>query len=149
MDKALKTSRKHCISVLAEKLGEKSAKKYESAIYEMSQNVDGGDYNNLAYDKISQILSAESAAKRREILNDIKNFTETWDSTVYKQQKILYDRTMDRTVQKLKSLKGVYVCNYKGCKSDEFYVWSAQTKSCDEGTTQYRQCAQCNKRKKE
>lgn len=138
------------------KLGEKSAVKYETAIYNMCVRIckDEGEkiediYPQIAYDKLGQILMAKTSLDRSKILNDLKNAVEDWDSCIYEHQKFEYSRLMDRSVQKPQAVKGAYTCKYKGCGSDEFYVWSVQLKSGDEGMSQFRQCAICGKRRKE
>ena len=147
--------RKSSLRVLKQKLGEKSAVKYETAIYNMCVKIakrDGEDieevYVNVAYDKLGQILTSD-ALGRSKILNDLKNTVEDWDSYVYFDHQAEYNREIDRSILKVVSVKGVYTCKVKGCRSDEFYMWTAQTKSCDEGSSQFRQCAICGKRKKE
>jgi DNA-directed RNA polymerase subunit M/transcription elongation factor TFIIS len=150
----MKNLRKISLNVLSTKLGEESAKKYETAIYNMVVKISQRDgdventYRKIAFDKIGQIMVSNGPI-RNKILNDLKNAVEDWDSYIYLNQRLEYNREIDRSVQKLQSVKGVYVCNYKGCKSDEFYIWSVQTKGGDEGMTNYRQCAICNKRKKD
>lgn len=150
----MKNLRKITLNVLSTKLGEDSAKKYETAIYNMVVKISQRDgdventYRKIAFDKIGQIMVSNGPI-RNKILNDLKNAVEDWDSYIYLNQRLEYNREIDRSVQKLQSVKGVYVCNYKGCKSDEFYIWSVQTKGGDEGMTNYRQCAICNKRKKD
>lgn len=147
--------RKSSLRVLKQKLGEKSATKYETAIYNMCVRIakrDGDDieeiYTRIAYDKLGQILTSD-ALGRSKILNDLKNTVEDWDACVYFEHQAEYKREIDRSILKVESVKGVYTCKYKGCKSDEFYMWTAQTKSSDEGSSQFRQCAICGKRKKE
>lgn len=142
-------------AVLEEKLGGKSATMYETAIYNMCVRVakrEEGDiediYTEIAYDKTGQLMVA-SAHDRVKILNDLKNTVEDWDSCIYFEQQTEYNRSLDRSVQKPVAVEGVYTCGYKGCKSDKFYMWSQQTKSSDEGMTQFRQCAVCGKRRKE
>ncbi len=144
------------VAEVFKKLGPNTASKYEKAIYNMSVRIakDSGSkivpvYSKIAYDKAGQILGAKTRLDRHRIFNDLKNDVEDWDSCIYDAERKEYYKMMDRSVQKLTSLKGVYKCTWKGCKSDEFFVWSAQTRSGDEAMTQYRQCAICNKRRKE
>lgn len=149
--------RESCQKALAEKLGEKSAVKYETAIYNMCVRIAKRDgdgitvehvYPEVAFDKVGQLMVA-TAVERTKILNDLKNTVEDWDSCVYFEQQTEYNKCMNRAVEKPTAVKGVYKCNNKGCKSDDFYMWSVQTKSGDEGMTQYRRCAICGKQKKE
>lgn len=145
--------RKRSTTVLSSK---KIAEKYETAIYNMAVRVAKRDgqkitevYPVIAYDKLGQIVVAKTSLERHKILNDLKNAVEDWDSCVYNSPRSEYNRMMDRSIQKPKAVKGVYVCKQKNCGSDEFYVWSQQTRSSDEGMSQMRQCAHCGKRRKE
>ncbi len=152
----IKKLRKSSSEALSGKLGEKSAAKYETAIYNMCVRLAKQDgekiesvYTRVAFDKIGQLIATKKPLERTKILNDLKNTVEDWDACIYEQQRFEYDRLMDRSIQKPQAVTLDEVCKYKGCKSNKFYIWSAQTRSADEGMTHFRQCALCNKRKKE
>lgn len=152
----IKKLRKSSSGILSEKLGEKSAAKYETAIYNMCVRLAKQDeeriehvYTRIAFDKIGQLIAAKNSLERSKILNDLKNTVEDWDACIYEKQRFEYDRLMDRSIQKPQAVTLDEICKYKGCKSNKFYIWAAQTRSCDEGTTNFRQCAECSRRKKE
>lgn len=142
----MKKQRELVRKTLEEKLGEKSAAKYENAIFEMSKR-DSVPYAPLAYEKLGQLM-VSSSETRKEILEDINNSVCRWDCRVYKKQKADYKRILDRSVLKPTAIKGVYFCKVKGCDSDEFYCWAEQRRGGDEGMTQLRACAVCGKRSK-
>ena len=106
-------------------------------------------YPVIAYDKLGQIMAAKTSLERHKILNDLKNAVEDWDSCVYNSPRSEYNRMMDRSIQKPQAVTLDEICKFKGCKSNKFYMWSQQTKSSDEGMTQFRQCAECGRRRKE
>ena len=152
----MKSLRAKVVGVLVDAggLNKPSAENYEKAIYAFCERqskgkvtVDG--YRRLAYDKLGQLIEANNREEREQILKDIRNNVEGWDACVYSKQLEAYTMSMDRSVMKPKAVKGLHKCKEKNCGSDEFYIWSAQTRSSDEGMTHFRQCAKCGKRGKE
>jgi|WetSurMetagenome_2_1015567.scaffolds.fasta_scaffold209283_2 DNA-directed RNA polymerase subunit M/transcription elongation factor TFIIS len=124
------------------------AVKYEKAIYDMSMRSDR-DYTSLAYEKVGQLQNANTKTDRLSILKDINNNVDGFDSCVYGECYTNYAERLNKTQEKPKAVKGMYKCKEKGCGSDEFYVWSQQTRGGDEGMTIFRQCQKCGKRGKE
>jgi len=129
---------------------------YEKAIYDMCVKIAkqrgvkvGGVYATEAFEKVGHILEAKDEAGRDLVLKDISECVEGRECIVFARQKFVYDKFMDRSVLKPVAVKGVYLCKFKGCGSDEFYTWSLQTKSSDEPMTLFRECARCGKRGKE
>lgn len=71
---------------------------------------------------------------------------------VYTDEKNRYFDTLEFNDAKPEAVKGLHICKGspgKPCGCDEFYIWSSQTRSGDEGTTNYRQCKACGKRSRE
>lgn len=154
--KPIDNLRKIIVSTLESLEKNADAVTYEKAIYNMCVRIVNRDgskimdvYSVVAYDKTGQLLNAGTKEERKRIFNDIQETLQDWSSSVYQEEKQEFIKTMDKSVQKPKATKGVYFCKQKGCNSDEFYMWSAQTRSGDEGSTQYRQCALCGKRRRE
>jgi DNA-directed RNA polymerase subunit M/transcription elongation factor TFIIS len=145
------------LETLCKKFSEESAQKYEDAIYQLSlrlHSINSDDnldnlYKKTAYEKIGQLMCVENKKDRLAILEDIQNDVIGWDASVFATQFKEYQKRMDRSTQKPKSTKGVHKCKVKRCGSDEFYIWSAQTRSSDEGMSNFRQCARCGDRRKE
>jgi DNA-directed RNA polymerase subunit M/transcription elongation factor TFIIS len=138
-----KTEREAVVKVLSEKFKEKTAKEYEKKIFDLSQRIKK-EYALVAYEKAGQIMLADDA---NLILNDIENNRADWDCSTYDAYKKIKEKQYEKILFKPSTVKGVYNC--KECGSDEFFAWQAQTRSADEGTTQFRQCARCGKRNKE
>lgn len=105
-------------------------------------------YADLAYEKVGQILTVPKE-EIPKIISDMKKSKEGWDSFIFENERIEYEKQMNRQIQKPTAVKGLYKCKEKGCDSDLFYTWSLQTRSGDEGTTNYRQCAKCGARGKQ
>ena len=130
-----------------------NAVQVENSIFEMAkQQSDKNNeelihaYTQIAYDKIGQIFFAKDDFQIQSIIKDIETNVAGWDASVYKVQQNNYNLLLDNSIQKPKAIKGLHKCK---CGNDEFYIWSAQTRSGDEGMTHFRQCAKCGKRGKE
>lgn len=136
-------------------LNKPSAENYEKAIYGLScrLNTNGQwskeTYVKIAFDKLGQLITAKDRTAREKILSDIRSDVVGWDACAYDTQRDAYNAATDRSVLKPTAVKGLYKCKNKDCGSDEFYVWSQQTRSCDEAATNFRQCAKCGKRGRE
>jgi DNA-directed RNA polymerase subunit M/transcription elongation factor TFIIS len=141
--------RETVLNILIRKMDNNQAVEYEKGLYELSAG-DMTEYKTLAYEKLGQLIDCNLEA-RKAVLEDIKEGLVGWDSSFYTKQKSTYERNMDRSVQKPSATKGLYKCKNitpdgKQCVSDEFYTWSQQTRSGDEGMTHFRECAKCGKR---
>lgn len=141
---------------LSTKFSEETVDKYEEIIYEaaikkskMTKTPKTKIYSELSYEKLGQIMVTKVKEERKLIIDEmIKGIGWEWETIFYAKQKENYKKLMDKSMAKPKAVKGVYHCKEKGCDSDEFYTWTQQDKSLDEGSTHYRQCARCGKRRK-
>jgi DNA-directed RNA polymerase subunit M/transcription elongation factor TFIIS len=151
----MKALRESIIEVLVDGgLNKPSAENYEKAMYDASGRIDGGTptkdtYSKFAYDKVGQLRGAKDRTEREKILSDIRKDVEGWDACVYEDQRKAHRSAMDVSVLKPKAVKGLYKCKNPDCKSDEFYTWSLQVNSSDEGMRHFRACAKCGQRGKE
>jgi len=150
----MESSRKAIVVCLSGYFGDATAKKYENLIFAMvlsDASPSNEMYAKLAYEKTGQLVeNCEDANIVKKILKDIKGGIKGWDCCVYEVQKANYEKELVQANQKPKAVKGMYVCKPPaGCGSDEFYIWSLQTRSGDEGATIFRSCSKCGKRNKE
>lgn len=140
MQSSIKKDRNLVTQFLQKHYPKEKAIKYELSIHKNVRN----DYCKEAYEKIGEILNAKDENERTMIIEDAES---SWDSYVYKDHREKYIAAINKTQKRPKPVKGLYTC--RSCGSDEFYIWSAQTRSSDEGMTHYRQCYKCGKRNKE
>lgn len=118
----------------------------EAKIYEKCDSQE--QYLELLYEsikieptKIGHILSNINLEK-----DHYENFEE-----MYIDEKNKYLDTLEFNDTKPEAVKGLKPCKGKPgypCGCDEFYIWSAQTRSADEGTTNFEQCKECGKRRR-
>lgn len=112
--------------------------KLNDQIYQKSENED--QYLNLIYEIINVL------PKIKIEVDTTKTYYENFEQ-LYIPQKNYYHETLRIANTKPEAVKGLHICKF--CKCDEFYIWSAQTRSGDEGTTNYKQCKGCGKRGRE
>jgi len=110
----------------------------EASIYEKCETRE--QYIELLYESIK--INPENLGN----IDSTKTHYENFES-VYTDEKNRYHDTLEFNDAKPEAVKGLHVC--KKCKCDEFYIWSSQTRSGDEGTTNYRQCKGCGTRNRE
>jgi DNA-directed RNA polymerase subunit M/transcription elongation factor TFIIS len=109
----------------------------EQHIYETSQQFDH-PYAKHAYEIIGVISTSYPIEKTQTDMSFGKtNFALSFFN-VYMEAKLNKIRI---TNLKPESTEGLFVC--KRCKGNKFWVWSAQTRSADEGMTTFAQCTVC------
>lgn len=108
----------------------------EAKIYEIASTKD--QYLYLLYESMGTKINFELGTQI-----SLDNYYETFGS-LYKEHKDDYLEALRIDNTEPEAVKGLYTC--KWCKNDEFFIWSAQTRSQDEGTTNFGQCSKCNKR---
>lgn len=164
----MKAIRATVVSTLQDTVGPTKAKKYEGVIFALAnrlwpvledESLLDTLYKKIAYEKLGQLLEAKTDEDRTTIIADVEEDDGSvyedpdniinWNDAAYENHRLRYVSEMDRTQQRPKAVKGMYTCKMKGCNSDEFYVWQQVTRSADEGSTNFRQCARCGKRGKE
>jgi DNA-directed RNA polymerase subunit M/transcription elongation factor TFIIS len=133
-------------------LYDEDVERLENCLYDICKK-SNLSYDEIAYEKVGQISTNPDSIE--QVITDVKNIAIGYDSCVYEEYYNDYMRKLDKSQQKPTPTKGVYVCKNKHaitgkiCGSDEFYVWSKQTRSADEGMTIMRECAKCGKRGRE
>jgi DNA-directed RNA polymerase subunit M/transcription elongation factor TFIIS len=166
----MKAARATVVTSLTKHFPKDKATRYEKAMFgivtaSMSEDDGATDlddeinmelYASIAYERIAQLINAKNETDRLIIVVDMQRQASegpydavSWSSTVYDDYKDKYESTLNRSQQRPKPVKGAYICKDPKCKSDEFYMWSSQTRGGDEGMTNFRQCARCGKRNKE
>lgn len=144
-------------SVIIKKLREKydatAAKKYEAQIFETTKNISGKNtYAKIAYQKVGEFLACNEKLTGK-ILDDLSVGKLGYESSLYDENRRAVKLKTKKLLSKPKPVKGIHVCknriNGKVCGCDEFYMWTAQTRSGDESSTHFRQCGACSKRYKE
>lgn len=110
---------------------EKQAREIEFKIFQESNR----NYREMVYD-----LLGKKSLKSDLSLKDDSSF---WNSLFYQDLKDETERKILRIKIRPESTKGLYICRTKGCGSDEFYVWTAVTRSGDEGMTHFAKCKYC------
>lgn len=110
----------------------------EAKIYEKCDS--RSEYIELLYESIKTNITN---------INPKKSYYENFEE-LYSSEKEQYLETLRINNTKPEAVKGLKPC--KGspgypCGCDEFYIWSAQTRSADEGTTNFEKCKKCGKRR--
>lgn len=106
--------------------------KIERFIFQKTKNEQ--EYKKIAYD----ILGKLSIDKNFDIEDE-----SFWESSFYRDIRDEVEKKTLRIKIKPESTKGLYKCRVKDCDSDEFYVWTAATRSGDEGMTHFARCKFC------
>lgn len=129
----------------------KESKKIETKIFELciflsKEYDDSLDelYQKIAYDKLGELLT--NPAKKMEIILDINNQVIGWKSCSFKTFRDNESKDANEQVIGMKVSKGEFKCKNSRCKSDECYYYAVQTRSCDEGATNYVVCSKCGGR---
>ena len=151
---ALATCRKAVTRALKTKFNEATTKKYEEIIYQLCQAIAKQDgkkvdevYRTQAYQRVGHLITAASKEDKEAVVNNIKEHVMEWDSQPFVAYRAALEVLMNKTVDRPLVQKGAFIC--KGCKKDECYWWSLQTRGCDESATVFVQCVSCGKRWKE
>jgi DNA-directed RNA polymerase subunit M/transcription elongation factor TFIIS len=148
-------SRKTITNLLATHLDAEAAQGYERAIFDMCCRIDNAKtptlttYKEMAYQKVGEILDANDKNERLKRYRDVKKDVRGWKSSAYSEPQRAYQQLLSRSVQKPEAVKDTVKCKNKQCDSFDFYKWSQQTRSGDEGMTHFRQCRTCGKRDRE
>jgi DNA-directed RNA polymerase subunit M/transcription elongation factor TFIIS len=146
------TQRKLVRKNLARRYTQKTAHEIEKKIFDLSANVaecmgveQSDHYLDIAMEKIALADEGATAAIVKKELSDVVC---GWESCIFEKSRQKQQESFSRQLFKPTAIKGLYVCKDRECGSDEFFIWQLQTRSGDEGTTEYRQCAKCGKRGK-
>jgi len=141
------------IEALKSKLSIKTATNYEKQIWRMCQRIAKEKecctqdiYADIALEKVSQLLSAPNKEKRGEIFENIKKNTTGWDSIVYNDFREKQAMSIAEIINGVELEPSELPCKNKNCKSDRTYYYQRQTRSADEGSTNYVVCSKCGSR---
>jgi len=129
----------------------KESKKIETKIFELC-NFLSKEYNDslddlyekFAYDKLGELVT--NPTKKLDIISDIDKQVIGWESCVFKTFRENESKDAKEQVVGMKVSKGEFKCKNIRCKSDECYYYAVQTRSCDEGATNYVVCSKCGGR---
>lgn len=136
---------------LSKKFDQKESKKIETKLFELcnilateyDDNI-GELYQKFAYDKVGELLT--NPDKKSEIISDIDKQIIGWESCLFKTFRENESKDAKDQVIGIKVSKGEFRCKNVRCKSDECYYYPVQTRSCDEGATNYVVCSKCGGR---
>ena len=133
------------VDALSTMFSVKVAKAYENEIYKMcsrmtKDNIDEV-YNIYAYEKVGEILSTPEKEDRKDIVRDILNNRVKFDSVKYKLYRDKRQVENDRFVNPPEVKQGIYKC--KKCGSKKTWSYQLQTRSADEGFTNFVTCSNC------
>lgn len=127
------------------------SKKIETKLYDLCANLateydDSIEelYRKFAYDKLGELIT--NPDKKNDILSDIDNKLLGWESCLFKTFRENESKDVKDQVVGMKVSKGEFKCKNIRCKSDECYYYPVQTRSCDEGATNYVVCSKCGGR---
>lgn len=123
-----------CVSSTLEKYG---CGDVENMIFDASMEF-GYDYAKHAYEIIGALSQNCDVRKCKSDIEYAKSNFALSFFDVYRRAKLDKIRI---TNLKPESTVGLFTC--KRCKGNKFWVWSAQTRSADEGMTTFAQCTVC------
>lgn len=135
------------IRILGGKIGEKSAINYEKAISKMVKSITEDYeevYSDIAYQKLGELMAANSKEERGEILKDIKEGKFNFDSSNWREIRDKEEIERRIVAEGVKVKKGEIECKNPKCRSKECYYTSLQTRSADEPATIFSFCTKCN-----
>lgn len=135
------------IRILGGKIGEKSAINYEKAISKMVKSITEDYeevYSDIAYQKLGELMAANSKEERGEILKDIKEGKLNFDSSNWREIRDKEEIERRIVAEGVKVKKGEIECKNPKCRSKECYYTSLQTRSADEPATIFSFCTKCN-----
>ncbi len=153
-------SRKVIIDALETKFSDTAAVLYEHAIYDMCQrlhsNLDAFEentlkrvsfdefYNNIAYEKVGELFSMNKKEDSKMIVHLIIDGHIGYNSAIYDEYKTKQEINIEHIINPPEVQKGIYKC--KKCKSQKTWSYQLQTRSGDEGFTNYINCSNCGNR---
>lgn len=138
------------------KYNKQTAIDIEQKIYKLDKSFDKYKINSL--EALGFLLAVDGFIENTDDVSpSLPSLCSPWTHPLMKPYKEKYERGLLLFDLKPRSITGVYICKNKiwvngkqqTCGSDQFWIYSMQTRSGDEGMTVYRQCAICNKRGKE
>lgn len=140
MDKKL--SKEIIVSALNKRYSKKVCNKIYTKLSKLfADEKDCVKYNNKMYQKIGEIITANSD----EDIDTIINGKEGWESSVYDDIREKFREKIDVTKDIIIE-EGVFQCRNKTCKSKRCYTTQSQTRSADEGFTVTVVCTKCGER---
>jgi len=146
----LDTLRRSTLTTLQIRFNEDASSRFEKIIFDASVKIseETGQtiekvYPSYCYEKIGELMNSKKN-NRELILKDIENCVHSYSSAFYNPNLEKMKETLAKLLLKPKPLKTGHKC--KKCGNDEFYIWTQQTQSADEGSTQFRQCSRCGQR---
>lgn len=126
-------------------------KKIEKTVYETANDDD--EYKKIAYEIVGEIHYiiknhlSEKDEYVEKIISSIKENKRGWESHIYQKMK---NKNMEEILASLqgegKLEKCEFPCRNKKCRSDQCYIFCLQTRSGDEGFTNFLVCVKCGQR---
>lgn len=116
------------------------------ALSEESDETPEQIYSREAYEKLGCIFDAETSTEKKKVFQDIKKCRLRWESCNYDDFRRRRDIDNTQLTDGMKVEKGEFKCRKKDCKSNECYFYQVQTRSGDEGMTNYVVCTKCSSR---
>jgi len=120
----------------------KSAENYESRLWRFCQR-NSLDYADVAYEFVGGLHSAKSKEERVQLMRDLESGKSIWETSIYSKYK---NAPKPLQIKDIMPDSSEFVCKNPKCRSKKCYPESHQTRSRDEGMTNFVICAECLKR---